>query len=67
MHLNKHFDIHIDDSDDQLGAVIIQERKPIDFCRCKLTRPQMQYTVTENELLSVVKTLKGFLTILLGQ
>ena len=33
----------------------------------KLTEPQTQYTVTENKLLSKVKTLKGFCIILLGQ
>ena len=32
---NKIFDIHMDASDHQLGSVIIQNGKPIDFYSCK--------------------------------
>ena len=64
---NTRFDIHIYARDYQLGAVIIQNGKPIVFYGQKLTGPQTMYTVTENELLSRVKTLKEFCTILLGQ
>ena len=35
---NKHFDIHTDTSDNQLGAVIIHEAKPIAFYSRKLTK-----------------------------
>ena len=51
----------------QLVAVISQDGKPIAFYRRKLTGPQTRYTVTEKELLTIVKTLKEFSTILLGQ
>ena len=37
----KCFDIHTDDSNYQLGAVISQDGKPIAFCMHKLTGPQM--------------------------
>ena len=63
---NKHFDIHMDASEIQLGAVISQDRKK-SFYICKLTNPQQRYEVMENEFLSIVETLKEFHTILLGQ
>ena len=55
---NKQFDIHKDDRDYQLVAVISQNNKPIAFNRSKLTGPQTQYTVTEKELPSIVEILK---------
>ena len=64
---NERFDIHTDYSDYQLGAVISQNGKPIDFYIRKLTGPQTRYKVTENSLLSIVETLKEFCTDLLGQ
>ena len=64
--LNKHFDIHADDSNFHLGAVIKQGGKPIAFYSLKLTGPQKKYTVTEKEVLSIVEILKDFCTILLG-
>ena len=64
---NGPFDIHTDARDYQLGAVIIQNDKPIAFYSCKLTGLQKRYTVTEKELLSIVKTLKEFHMILLGK
>ena len=63
----KRFYIHTDARDHQLGSVIIQEDKPIVFYSRKLTETQKQYMVTEKKLLSIVETLKGFCTILLGQ
>ena len=63
---NKRFDIHMDAGNYQLGSVIIQNGQPISFYIRKPTGPQTRYTVTEKELLSIVKTLKGFRTILLG-
>ena len=44
---NKHFDIHMDTSDFQLGAVISQDDKPIAFNSRKLAGHQTQYKVTE--------------------
>ena len=55
---NKHFYICTDASDHKLGAVIIQEGKPIALYSHKWTKTQKRYTVTEKELLSIVKTLK---------
>ena len=43
---NKRFDIHMDASELQLGAVISQDGKPITFYGRKLTGPQTRYTVT---------------------
>ena len=42
LYYNKHFDIHTDASNYQLGAVIIHDGKPIAFCNCKLTEMQDQ-------------------------
>ena len=64
---NKRFYIHTDTSNFNLVEVIIQYGKPIAFCSRKPTGPQTRYTVTEKELFSIVKTLKEFRTILLGQ
>jgi hypothetical protein len=63
---NKPFDIYTDASKVQLGAVIIQDNKPLAFYSRKLTDAQTRYTTTERELLSVVETLKEFRTILFG-
>ena len=64
---NKRFDKHTDASDFQLGAVVIHDGKLIAFHSCRLIGPQTRYKETENELLSIVKTLKEFRTILSGQ
>ena len=66
-YFNKRFDIHTDVSNHQLGSVIIQEGKTIAFYSGKLTETQKGYTLTDKEFLSIVKTLKGFRTILLGR
>ena len=63
----KKFILHTDASKFQLGAVIMQDDKPIAFYSRKLTETQQKYTVGEIELLSVVETLKEFRNILFGQ
>jgi hypothetical protein len=61
------FKIYTDASPYQLVACISQNRKPTAFYIQKLTPAQRWYTTTEQELLSTVKILKEFQTILLGQ
>jgi RNase H-like domain found in reverse transcriptase len=64
---NEPFEIHMDASHYQLGAVISQKGKPIAFYSRKLNPAQTRYTTTERELLSIVETLKEYCNILLGQ
>ena len=64
---NKRFDIHIDASDFQLGVIVIQEVKPVDFYIGKLTIPQTRYMITVKYLLGIVEAMKDFWALLLGQ
>jgi hypothetical protein len=50
------FHLYTDASDHQLGAVIMQDKKPIAFHSRKLNTAQKQYTTTERELLSAIET-----------
>ena len=67
LYFNETFQINIDASAFQLGAVISQKVKLIDFYSRKLTFAQQRYTGTEKRPLSIVETLKKIRTILLGK
>ena len=60
------FEIYTDASTKQLGAVITQNGRPIAFFSRKLSSPQTKYSVTEQELLSIVERLKEFKGMLWG-
>jgi hypothetical protein len=58
---NKPFDLDTDASDHQLGAVIMQDKKPIAVYLQKLNTAQKRYTTTERyrELLSAIEIWKS--------
>ncbi len=64
---SKVFEIYIDASSKQLGAVITQDNRPIVFFSRKLSDMQRKYSITKIELLAIVKTLKEFEGMLWGQ
>ena len=47
-----------------MGGIVLQNKIPVAFFSKKLRKVQLEYMLTEKELLSVVKTLKHFKTIL---
>jgi hypothetical protein len=59
---NNPFHLYTDASDHQLGAVIMQDKKPIAFYSRKLNMNQTRYTTTERkqELLSAIETCKEY-------
>jgi hypothetical protein len=61
------FEVYIDSSKLQLGAVITQANRPLAFFSQKLSPTQQKYSMTEQELLAIVETLKEFKGMLWGQ
>jgi hypothetical protein len=61
------FEIYTDSSKLQLGAVMTQNNRPLAFFSRKLSPTQQKYSVTEQELLAIVETLKEFKGMLWGQ
>jgi hypothetical protein len=59
--------VYNDAPNNQFGAVIMQEVKPLDFYSRNLSSAQTCYTTGEQELLSIVESLKELRNILLGQ
>ena len=57
------FEVYTDASSYQLGAVIVQKNLPLAFYSRKLSDTQKKYTTREQELLSVVETMKEFKSI----
>ena len=55
-----------DDSDKNLGDVIIQNNKNIAFFYGRLGKPHRRYTTTDKELLAIVECLKQFRGIIFG-
>jgi hypothetical protein len=64
---SKVFEIYTDASSKQLGAVITQDNRSIVFFSWKLSNTQHKYSITEIELLAIVKSLKEFNGMLWGQ
>jgi hypothetical protein len=64
---NKPFHIHTDASNTALGAVIMQDGKPLMFHSRKMNVAQRNCTTGKQELLSIVETLKEFKSLLWGQ
>ena len=64
---SKIFHVYADASDIQLGGVIMQDNRPLAFYTRKLNQAQSKYSTGEQELLSIVETLKSFESILMGQ
>jgi hypothetical protein len=64
---SKPFEIYMDASSTQLGAVITQDNRPIAFFIRKLSKTKQKYSVTEIELLVIMETLKEFKWILWRQ
>lgn len=63
---NLPYDLYTDASDYQMGAVIMQQGKPIAYWSRKLNEAQKNYSVMEKEMLAVVMCLKEYRSLLYG-
>eukprot|EP00804_Cyclotella_cryptica_P000595 CCRYP_009981-RA/>CCRYP_009981-RA protein AED:0.39 eAED:0.49 QI:0/0/0/1/0/0/2/0/130 len=61
------FEIYTDSFKFQLGVVITQNNRPLVFFSRKLSPMQQKYSVTEQEPLAIVETLKELKGMLWGQ
>jgi hypothetical protein len=55
----KEFHVYTDSSNNQLGAVIMQEGKPLAFYSRKISSAQTHYSTGEQELLTVGDSIEG--------
>ena len=60
------FKFHTDSYDKKLGVIISQNKKHVAFFSRILSKPQLNYTTNDKELLAIVECLKKSLGILLG-
>ena len=58
------FEVHTDASDNQLGAILIHNNKPIVFFSRIFINPQRNYTTAEKELITILECLNQFRGIL---
>ena len=61
------FSIHCDASDKTIGAVLSQNDHPVAFTSRKLTEAELNYSVHEKELLSIINALRVWRHYLLNQ
>ncbi len=61
------FEIYTDSSKLQLEAVITQNNRQLEFFSKKLNLTQQKYSVTKQEQLAIVETLREFKGMLWGQ
>ncbi len=60
------FHIYTDASNYPMGAIIIQQRRPVVYCSHELTETKQNYHTTEKELLPIIMVLEECCSMLLG-